>query len=163
MAVTWNNWCWFYSETIWTRHSASTSYNHIENNQILVCWWVSNMTKRFFSSLNSFISLTITLSSAIGHMSLVCVWARGSPESLTEVQGSLLLVAKGKEHSLPLGCVNSKNSHLRFTMFLKFWRCGFYANEKLSISIQVHKMFGNQFNNADIFECLTPARCFRLK
>lgn len=91
-----------------------------------------------------------------------CVGAGGSPESLTEVQGSLLLVAEGKEHSLPPG-VNSKNSHLRFTMFLKSWHCGFYANENLSISIQVHKMFGDQFNNADIFECETPARCFRLK
>lgn len=68
-----------------------------------------------------------------------CVWAGGSPESLTEVQGSLLLVAEGKEHSLPPGCVNIKNSHLRFTMFLKSWRCGFYANEKLSISIQVQQ------------------------
>lgn len=129
----------------------------------------------FLSFLNSFVQLKIR-SFALQHRNLVwrvrkwdffflqfyCVWAGRSPEKLTEVQGSLLLVAEGKEHSSPSGCANSKNYMTWDSVFL-FRRIWFYVDEKWTISVAVSKTFGNKSNTAVIFQSLTRARYFTLK
>lgn len=110
----WNNRCGFNSETTLNvqvkiqecLHYMLTAFWHIETIEVC-CWWVSEewndflLPQKFYSFKTIAFPFTTWLESHLWDFFFLnrsCVWGGRSPGLQTEVQGSLLLVAEGKEH-----------------------------------------------------------------